>query len=555
VEQKRIDGMQRMNGRIIRAALFMLLIVHLSCAGRSAGAPDNLLLTIDGDSFTTDDFLTWWANILEPDMEPPETPQPFIDWTLLYREAESMGLHDDQALMKKVSTFHKVRSLMLLKSEEVDARISITEEEIRQHYAENYVPVWVLRILHFADGEKAEAAWRKLKSGEITEEELARKAPEEGGPLARNIVRQRPNSTHVEWLEIVRPLEINGYSEPVPWKGDFVLLHLLEKREDDENEFDSFREEIRHRLWKQQQGRYTFALLEKLKKKYQVEIHSDVVEQIDQGSLDGPFGDRPVVTTAIGNISESDFVAMLRKEVQFRKTSGFADDADFDLKHYVLNGIINQTLTSHEALERRYEQRPPYDKIYEYYVRHRLVKALEAHVFEPEVRIAPEEVTAYYENHTDEFTTPETVTLGIIEGDEDELRALWTDIVAGADDFMIMARINAPPGTKPVVEMAVEELEPEIARVVSGLAPGDVSRVVRVKDKFVLVQLLERTKSVTAPQEKAGRMIITDLRARRLEEVRNKYLAQLRAASDIQVNEKAWRNLRERISGNNEKTK
>lgn len=533
----------------------MLLIVHLACAARSSGAPDDILLTIDGEPFTTDDFLTWWDNIREQDMKPPETPQPFIDWTLLYREAESMGLYDDQAFRKKVTIFHKARSLMLLKNEEVDAKISITDEEIRKYYEENYVPVWVLRIIHFMDEEKAAAACRKLRSGEITEDLLRQIPPQEGGSSEQNIVRQRPNSTHAEWLEIIRPLDVNGYSEPVPWKGNFVVLHLLEKIEDDEKELDTYKEEIRHRLWKQKQGQYTFALMEKLKNKYQVKVDRDVVEQIDLNNLAAQYGDRPVVTTSIGNITENDFVAMLRKEVQFRKTSGFVEDGNFDLKNYVLNGIISQTLTSHEALERRYEQKAPYDKIYEYYVRHRLVRALEAQVFEPEVHVAPEEVTAYYEHHTDEFTTPETLTLGIIEGDEDELKALWADIVAGSDDFMILARINAPQGTQPVVEMTVDQLEPEIAEVVRGLAPGDVSRVVRVKDKFVLVQLLQRTKAVTAPEEKVGRKIIADLREQQLEAIRNKYLAQLRAAFDIQVNEKAWRNLRERINGNDEKTK
>ncbi|HHO47312.1 MAG TPA: hypothetical protein ENN06_02470 [Desulfobacteraceae bacterium] len=554
MEQKRTDGMRRMNGFILRAAFLTLTLISFSSPGWSA-TTEATLLTVDNVRFTTADFLTWWENIRDADMEPPETLQPYIDWILLYREAEKMGLYDDQAFLKKVSTFHKARSLMQLKNEEVDQRISITDEDIMRYYAENYVPVWVLNIIHFPDEDKAAAAYRTLKSGEITAEQLQEILPEDGGSAAQNVVRQRPNSTHAEWLEIIRPMEVGDYSAPVPWKGNLVVLHLLERIEENGKEADLYREEIRHRLWKQRQGQYTLELLEKLKEKYRVEIDREAVDEVDLADLAGQYGDRPVVTTSIGNISQSDLAAMLRKEVQFRKTSGFGEDGGFDLKNYVLNGIVSQTLTSHEALERHYERQPPYDKIYEYYVRHRLIKALEAHVFEPEVKIGPEDVATYYQRHLDEFTAPETVTLGIIEGNEKELKALWADIVAGGDDFMVLAQINAPHGVEPVVEMAVEQLEPEIAEVVSGLAPGDVSRVVAVKDKFVLVQLQKRTRAVTAPKEKAAARIIADLRSQRLEEIRNKYLLQLRAAADIQVQEKTWRKLREEIKGNDAETK
>ncbi len=545
--------MRRINGFIVRAAFLALTFISLSTTGWS-GTNDAALLTVDGERFTTADFLTWWENIRDADMEPPETLQPYIDWILLFQEAEKMGLYDDQAFRKKVSTFHKARSLMLLKNEEVDQRIGITDEDIMRYYAENYLPVWVLAILHFPEEGKAAAAYRKLQAGQITAEQLKEIPPEDGGTTAQNVVRQRPNSTHAEWLKIIGPMGVGEYSEPVPWKGNFVLLHLLERREDDGKEADMYKEEIRHRLWKQRQSQYTLELLEKLKEKYRVEIDREAVEEVDLADLAAQYGDRPVVTTSIGNISQGDLAAMLRKEVRFRKTSGFAEDDDFDLKNYVLNGIVSQTLTSHEALERHYERQPPYDKIYEYYVRHRLIKALEAQIFEPEVQIGPEDVTAYYQRHLDEFTAPETVTVGIIEGSEKELQALWADIVAGDDDFMVLAQLNAPPGVEPVVEMAVEQLESEIAEAVNGLAPGDVSRVVPVKDKFVLVQLQKRTKAETAPQEKAAAKIIAELRSRKLEEIRNKYLLQLRAAADIQVQEKTWRKLREEIKENDANT-
>lgn len=535
-----------------RATLLLLLVILPAPAGWSAAAAEETLLTIDGDPLTAADFLAWWEHTREEGMEPPATPQPFIDWNLLYREAEKMGLYDDPGFMKKVSTFHKARTLMLLKNEEVDAKIRISDEEIRRYYEENYAPIWVLRILHFADEKKAAAAVGKLRSSQTTDEQFGRIIPEEGGTTSQNTVRQRPNTTHAGWLEIIRPMEPGEYAGPIPLKEEYVLLHLLERIEADGTEIERYRDDIRHRLWKQKQAEYTVALLEKLKMKYQVQIDYDRVARIDLNDLAGPFGDTPVVTTSIGDISEQDLVAMLRKEAQFRKGAGFAEDSGFDLKQYVLNGIISQTLTSHEALERRYEEKPPYDGIYEYYFRHRLIRTLEEKVFEPEVQISPEEVAAYYARHTDEFTTPETVTLGIIEGSEKELKALWADIVGSGDDFMTMASVKAPPGTRPVVEMAVDKLEPEITAVVQDMSSGDVSRVIPVKDKFVLIQLLQRTKPVTAPEAKAAPMIADSLRARQLEKVRDKYLGRLRAAYDIQVNEAAWRKLREKMSGNDE---
>ncbi|MCF6188719.1 MAG: hypothetical protein L3J49_14745, partial [Desulfobulbaceae bacterium] len=104
--------------------LILLLSVSFVHAGWLPWG-NSALVTIDGREYSGDDFRVWWENLREKDMVLPETPDPFVDWVLMFREAERMQLYQDPDYRKKVLTFLKARTLMLLKAEEVDSRISI----------------------------------------------------------------------------------------------------------------------------------------------------------------------------------------------------------------------------------------------------------------------------------------------------------------------------------------------------------------------------------------------------------------------------------------------
>ena len=73
---------------------------------------------------------------------------PFVDFMLLAQEADDMQLFDNPAYRKKLDVFLKVRSLMQLKAEEIDAKKVIPpREELWQAYLKEYTPILNLRMI------------------------------------------------------------------------------------------------------------------------------------------------------------------------------------------------------------------------------------------------------------------------------------------------------------------------------------------------------------------------------------------------------------------------
>ena len=128
-------------------------LVFLSPAPSSAAVfSTDTLVDIDGDSYSIDDFRRWW-NFWKDDESSrlPDSPDPYIDFLLLNREAKKIQLDDSPEFKRRTEIFLQARSLPLLQSEEIFSQINITDEDIKAAYETQYLPAWLLLILEFED--------------------------------------------------------------------------------------------------------------------------------------------------------------------------------------------------------------------------------------------------------------------------------------------------------------------------------------------------------------------------------------------------------------------
>jgi len=538
--------------RISRIILFACLIIMTPAHILSAGwSQSDTLVSIDGDTYTPEDYENWWANWREEGMKVDETPDPFIDWTLLYREAEKMRLFDNPEYQRKIMVFLKFRSLMMLKHDEVDSKINITEDKRWTRYKKEYSPLWKVNFIFFKDKDNAAAASAKIADGTITVEELHNLKPEEGGAFSVSSKSLRPGNTHPEWQEIILNLKKNSFSEAIPWQDGYVILHLLDVIDEDRHDFEKLGETIRRELWKEEERKYTAQLLDKLMKKYKVDVDRARIKEIDSNAPDDQFSNKPLVKTSFGDVSEKDFIAMLRKYGKFRQDSGFKDDEKFDIKERSLNDMISQTLTTHEALERHYEKEEPFKNTFTFYSRHRMVKMFEEKVIQPEVIVSDDDIQQYYKEHPEEFTTSETVKLVIIKGDEDELQKVWSAVITGAD-FMVFASQQAQHGS-PVVEMKVDQMDTVVRETVQRLSKGEVSQVVPIKGQFALLKLLEKYPAQIISLDHARINLKVKLQEKKFNETRAAFVKRIRNASEIHVDKKTWQKLRKELVENDDR--
>ncbi|MDW7772480.1 MAG: peptidyl-prolyl cis-trans isomerase [Desulfobulbaceae bacterium] len=507
---------------------------------------DNTLVTIDDKKYNAGDFRSWWSNWQEPGMSFPESPDSFIDWMLLVNEAEKMRLYEDPGYRKKVLTFLKARTLMLLKAEEVDSRISLSDNELWERYQEIYAPLYQLNILFFNSREDARSLLDEIGPGPISDEQTAELAEGETGPEKVETEWYRKVSVDPGWHDIIEDLKQGELSDPVDWKKGVVILRLQELKKGERDDFAAVRREIRDTLRKERANLLTMELLRDLREKYNVRVDSERLEELDISAADNNFSDQPIVTTDHGTISEKDFMMQVRRMQKFRRESGFGkkDDA-YRYKEQVLNGIIDQTLTSWESLARGYEKQSPFKEIYEFYCQNRMIKALENRLFFSQAEVTPEEVNAYYEEHIEDFSRPEIVRMVSIEGHREMINSLWTQVAMGSD--LRSSALERFDLNLPVRDMPVDHLSQEMQAVVNKLTKGEVSPVFDINGHASLVQLVERIPAQPSPLAKVGHQIRDQLFTERLDRIRSEYVDRLRAGSSITVNDGVWKQLKKEM--------
>lgn len=164
-------------------------------------------------------------------------------------------------------------------------------------------------------------------------------------------------------------------------------------------------------------------------------------------------------------------------------------------------------------------------------------------VLRPEIAISPEEASAYLEAHPKEFIRPPWAYFFLISGfDGNEVAACGKALDETGDPARVQ---EAHPDTIiRTVRMDIPRLDPALAGEVSGLRPGDLSRVMQVNGEYHQALLLEILPERQAEPREAYLQIEEILMARKLNVAYNEWvLGRLRKAS-IKVSQQLLPHLR-----------
>ncbi|MDH3392367.1 MAG: peptidylprolyl isomerase [Desulfobulbaceae bacterium] len=534
--------------RVILKLCVLALTILAAAPGQVLALGDKPLVKINTEQYQPEDFKNWWQNWQERNQPVPETMDPFIDWQLLAKEAERMELYREPAYQQKISVFLRVRSLMQLKFDEVDAKIDLNENILRQEYEKSYAPRQRLQMYFFKDKELAIAAYDKISKGVLSAATLEELAPEKGGPSHYQETWTRPvTPPPAAWTKALASLQTEEISAPLAWHNNTVLVRKDgPPQKGDDEDFNALKREIGQSLWKKEKARLTADLIKNLYQKYNVQIDKDLLSKIPIGDAQLPedIAEKPVLSTNYRNISARQFAEKLATEQGFRKKYGFRKEEADEIKLRLINGIISQTLTSWEAMARHYENKPPLQAVYNFYRKHRLIKELEKRLFKPKA-VTTEEISAYYQEHIEEFRQPGTVTIVSVSGDEATAKKLWAGVLLG-EDFFELANKYYQIKPKPQ-QMPTNHLDAEMAQAISSLAPGEVSSPFQQQGRTVIAKLVNRKASSHLPLSRVGDKIAQELRGKEFARLRAEYIHKLKDKSSISVDNKAWQALKKNL--------
>lgn len=529
---------------------------------------DNVLLTIDDQEYSKEDFKNWWSNWREENQPFPQTIDPYIDWLLLVREAERMMLYDDPLYHRDINVYLKVLSQVQLKTDEIDSKINITDSMLREEYNTHYSPIWNYHAMVIKDKSIADLLHNALAAGEITVEELLQfiqdlrssahgdqsssepvRQPSEKLDRFQNLdeqllevrlnVSRRPKSGDEVWSDNLQSLEVGSFSKPFAYQDVYVIVQLTGKTEGDEEDFTKIKRSIASKLRKEMQAQLTIDLINRLKEKYNVQVDEQRVRNIDPDSPDKNFSDYPLIRIGDSTITEKQVLDRVERDIQKTRMYGLKKGDTNLVLQKVIHGIISHTLITLESLNRHYEKTSPIKELMEFKQQNKLTLKLDKQIQGQIGTISEDDIAAYFNAHQEEFTTPDIYKMAIIEDEEADLNKLWVDVVVNGTSVKEAAEKRL--GELPVVRLyPANHLDDAVLEKVTSMSAGDVSRAFPFKDGFSIIYLASYTPSKVVGLEEVKKEIRDKISRERYQKLKKEYIEDLRKNASIQINDKAW---------------
>jgi len=503
------------------------------------------LAVVNGEEFFAADFRNWWRNWREPGMARPTSPDDFIQWQLLAQEAERMQLFQEPDFRRRVAVFLRVRSLMMLKEEEIDGVVSISEREIQEEYRAQYTPRLRVRSFFYSNEEAAALGAAALRSGVHTVDGLLELDPEAGRPAHHEERWVRLTRLPEEWRELLVEAESGQVVGPLTVEHGAAFIRVEERNAGDQQDLERVRAGIVKDLRTRKSHQLTAELVEELHGKFAVQIDREVLELIGPEQPSAELAERVLISTSQGNIVAGDLWRNLRGEQAFREQNRFRAEDFAIMKERVLANMISQTLVSWEALGRNYQERPPLKELYDFYRRHRLIKELERRFVEPAAVVTEEEVVRFLAENSARFSRPETVSFMLLEGESEVVERMGQEIASGRDFSEVAARHL--PGGPPVQRLPLDHLDAELAAVIADLRRGEASRPFTYRGHSALLRLVNRTPATTMPLEAVRQSIEEELREAKFRQAREDLVSRLTERSEIRVNQRVWNTLKREL--------
>ncbi len=480
----------------------------------------------------------------------PETPDPYIDWLLLSREATQMDFPNDPSFKRQMRIFLQSRTLLMVKYDSVDSQIEVTDDDIEKRYEEQFTPRFLVQKLVFENEEQALAAWQNLADGQYDAETLAALATAEGGPVQVSESWLRPKNIDQGWVALLSELEAGSVLDPEQHAKGKTLYYLKDRLGGDDEDLELFRNSIRRELWKEEEDRLTKELIEELRVKYEVKVDEERLAAIDINAPMDTFSDDPVITTNREDVSEKEFMLVMERLKKNRPTALEAtmdDELAEQYKKEVAFNIIAQSVTNWESLDRHYEEKEPFKWAYEFSYNHRLGTMVEQRLFLPKAEVNDEELLDYYQEHLDVYKQPKIVKLFIIDETQAPVNKIWAEVAVGKKFTEVLGQyMERLPSAQ---EVPANHLDPEVKPVVDKLSVGETSPVFQAQGIQVVVHLVEITPEKPIPFERVKDMARTDLKKKKLNMIRQEYLDQLRANSSIEVSPRQWKSIQKELGG------
>jgi len=216
-------------------------------------------------------------------------------------------------------------------------------------------------------------------------------------------------------------------------------------------------------------------------------------------------------------------------------------------KKRFLEEMIAEDLFYEEAVRKGYLQ----DREVAEVIKEAKKKILVARLIQTEVErnasVTEDEIRKYYDEHKEDFKTPEMWRAShILVADEKEAKDILDELAKGAS-FEELARIRSIDATASrggdIGYFRRGQLVPEFEKEAIALNPGQTSGVVNTQFGYHIIKLTDKRESSVEPYEKSRRPIEDILMKKKRGELFDQLVEKLKKKYDVRIDEKLFESL------------
>lgn len=538
---------------VLVPAVFLLS----SCTKRE----DLPLAEYGGKKITVGDFEKAYA-VVKPEFLPKqkgiEGKKEFLTTMLnknvMAYKADELGYDKDPAVVQGMEAFKKMGLQAGYLKRKVADQITVSEDEIREHYRNRGAVLSIKQILVDTPDE-ADQVMALLDAGEDFDSVCKKysKSPDaaEGGQvLTITYGRFSPDLQNA-----IFSLDVGQYSQPVYTPYGFFIMKVLRRTDSKTKEpydkiHDTLEQEVR--AIKEMVG--TNKLTEKLRKEYGVEWYWDSLRICFEAlPPDRPFDQAPSRSDEVYPLlyfDEEDLQKPVAsygdKTILIKDFSDYYDQASFfsrPRRDFRLGGIrsfiterIMADLVQREMKRSKIEEDPEVAAVLRGKQEELMINRLWDDLINSQTTITEKQINQYYNDHSGDFVVPEKRRFGVIlTNDFDSAQRAYQEVTSGTPFRTVAMAYSVDEKTKDTLgetELLTKGEQPEIDEVGFALdGVGSVSKPFETSRGWMILKVTELEPAGNYTLEQARTSIEKALREqendKRLNELLDKWKKEL----------------------------
>lgn len=462
-----------------------------------------------------------------------------IDERLIVQEAYRMGLDKDPWVQNKMHEYKLRESVVRLYKEEIQDRVRLSDDEMRQFYNGQMEEVYVRQITLQTE-DQAQNIRNQIESGS----DMAALARECSIDMFKDKGGDRG---------FLRRSQLKGgqITPVIKAPSGYQIIKIEEKKAAPEKDIEDIRRIVEKPLRKKKEEERSREVLKGYRDRSDISIDEGLLTELPLSLADAKGekwakDGRPIVKIGEEILTVGQFCQQLKDIPE----SKLVTDNPPALKRKFVDNWIDRKLVDMAALNRHYERDKDFSLMLKYYEEYLLKKLFAQEVIYSQIKVSDELLKDYYDKHRDKYLKPVQYRIRqITVTDEAQARTILEQLRGGAD-FAWLAKNKSEDslaqkgGDRGWIS---EDKLSFFSKAVYALKVGENSDVLSEGDAYYIVKLEAKSDVDYEDFEQIKDVVRKDYIKENYEHLWTDYARELRQDAEVKINDPFIQELTERF--------